>query len=57
MEGRSGSSCSAFLTLQDTVVHHPHFYIQMQMKINVPGFKRSSTKLFKSFLKAWAFLP
>lgn len=43
--------------LQDTVVDHPHFYIQMQMKINVPGFNRSSTKLFKSFLKARAFLP
>lgn len=31
-------SRSAFLTLKDTVVHHPHFYIQMQMKINVLGF-------------------
>lgn len=43
--------------LQDTVVHHPHFHIQMQMKINVAGFNRFSTKLFKSFLKARAFLP
>lgn len=31
-------SRSAFLTLKDTVVHHPHFYIQMQMTINVLGF-------------------
>lgn len=38
------------MVLQDAVVHHPHSYIQMQMKINASAFNHFSTKLFKSFL-------